>query len=123
MNPDDYDSERDSYRPREPPIAPVIEEHEPRPEVVAGRIEEARASLRESQGDLQSADPIASQTVNDLQSPDDDLIDDIRNTLLESYDQTLDMNGPNWEHMARKVYELHIAPTESTTHDNQKEQR
>ena len=39
-----------------------------------------------------------------------DEIDDIRNTLLESFDQTNDMHGPNWEHMAEKVYAAHVAP-------------
>lgn len=77
MNPeidwDDPDSERDSYRPREPLIAPVIEEHEPRPEVVAELIEQARGALHK---------------------PEDDLIDAIRWTLQEGYDQTLDIGGP-----------------------------
>ena len=37
-------------------------------------------------------------------------IDDIRNSLLEAFDQTNDVNGPHWETMAKRVYERHIAP-------------
>ena len=40
----------------------------------------------------------------------EDCIDDIRNTLLEGFDQTNDINGPNWEYMARFVYEQHLVP-------------
>lgn len=43
--------------------------------------------------------------------PDHDwIIDGIRNTLLEAFDQTNDIDGPNWTYMARAVYEQHIAP-------------
>lgn len=36
-------------------------------------------------------------------------IDDIKNTLLEAFDQTNDVNGPNWEHIAQNVYEKHVS--------------
>ena len=55
--------------------------------------------------------------------PDPDwIIDGIRWTLVESYDNTLDMGGPNFEAMARAVYEQHIAPVavQALAHDNER---
>jgi hypothetical protein len=50
------------------------------------------------------------------------IIDGIRNTLLEAFDQINDIDGPNWEHMARAVYEQHIAPVavQALAHDNER---
>lgn len=36
-------------------------------------------------------------------------IDGIRNTILEAFDDTNDMNGPNWEVMAQRVFDGHVA--------------
>lgn len=37
-------------------------------------------------------------------------VDDIRNTISESMDATMDMNGPHWVTVAQRVYDLHVAP-------------
>lgn len=109
---DDPDSERDSYRPREPLIAPVIEEHEPRPEVVAELIEQARSNFPLLHIHTNTLDEQRCLSCSPIPNPDD-LIDAIRWTLQEGYDQTLDIGGPNFTYMARKVYEQHIAKGEA----------
>lgn len=40
-------------------------------------------------------------------------IDAIRWSLAESYDNTLDLGGPNFEFMARKIHEQFVAPSEA----------
>jgi DNA phosphorothioation-dependent restriction protein DptG len=40
-------------------------------------------------------------------------LDEIENAIREGYDNTLDVQGPNWAYMAEKVWERLMAPTDS----------